>query len=158
MGIAPQWRRSTTTSSCRLRIGAIRSRRFAGVLPTIQSTTASRRRACGCLKPRLIRKRLELLAQHGIKFTILAPNQCRRVRPLREDASASDPAWTTPLANSVDTTRPYLMRFDSGVSIAIFFYDGATSRAIAFEGLLNSGDNFAARLKAGIQRHCAAAA
>jgi hypothetical protein len=37
------------------------------------------------------------------------------------------------------------------VSIAIFFYDGATSRAIAFEGLLNSGENFAARLKAGFK-------
>ena len=94
---------------------------------------------------------LELMAQHGIKFTILAPNQCRRVRPLRADANASDPAWTTPLANSVDTTRPYLMRFDSGVSIAVFFYDGATSRAIAFEGLLNSGEAFAARLKAGFK-------
>lgn len=94
---------------------------------------------------------LELFAQHGIKFTILAPNQCRRVRPLRADASASDPAWTTPLGNSVDTTRPYLMRFESGVSIAVFFYDGATSRAIAFEGLLNSGENFAARLKAGFK-------
>ena len=90
---------------------------------------------------------LELLAQHGIKFTILAPSQCRRIRPLKSDASATEPAWTTPLSNSVDTTRPYLMRFDSGVSIAVFFYDGATSRAIAFEGLLNSGENFAARLK-----------
>jgi alpha-amylase/alpha-mannosidase (GH57 family) len=90
---------------------------------------------------------LELLAQHGIKFTVLAPSQCRRVRPLRADTTASDPAWTTPLGNSVDTTRPYLMRFDSGVSIAVFFYDGATSRAIAFEGLLNSGENFASRLK-----------
>jgi alpha-amylase/alpha-mannosidase (GH57 family) len=94
---------------------------------------------------------LELLAQHGIKFTILAPNQCKRVRPLRDDASASDPVWTTPLGNSVDTTRPYLMRFESGVSIAVFFYDGATSRAIAFEGLLNSGESFAARLKAGFK-------
>jgi alpha-amylase/alpha-mannosidase (GH57 family) len=94
---------------------------------------------------------LELLAQHGIKFTILAPSQCRRVRPLPADANASDPAWTTPLGNSVDTTRPYLMRFDSGVSIAVFFYDGPASRAIAFEGLLNSGENFAARLKAGFK-------
>ncbi len=94
---------------------------------------------------------LELLAQHGIKFTVLAPNQCRRVRPLRADATAFDPAWTTPLGNSVDTTRPYLMRFESGVSIAVFFYDGATSRAIAFEGLLNSGENFAARLKSGFK-------
>src|ERR1700723_2810913 len=80
---------------------------------------------------------LELLAQHGIKFTILAPSQCKRIRPLKTDASASDPAWITPLSNSVDTTRPYLLRFESGVSLAVFFYDGATSRAIAFEGLLN---------------------
>jgi alpha-amylase/alpha-mannosidase (GH57 family) len=90
---------------------------------------------------------LELLAQHGIKFTILAPSQCKRVRPLKSDATATEPVWITPLSNSVDTTRPYLVRFNSGVSIAVFFYDGATSRAIAFEGLLNSGENFAARLK-----------
>ena len=90
---------------------------------------------------------LELLAQHGIKFTILAPSQCKRVRPLGVDGTGSGSPWTTPLSNSVDTTRPYLVRFDSGVSIAVFFYDGPTSRAIAFEGLLNSGENFAARLK-----------
>jgi alpha-amylase/alpha-mannosidase (GH57 family) len=94
---------------------------------------------------------LELLAQHGIKFTILAPSQCKRVRPLKPDATDADPAWTTLLGNSVDTTRPYLMRFESGVSIAIFFYDGPGSRAIAFEGLLNSGEAFAARLKAGFE-------
>ena len=94
---------------------------------------------------------LELLAEHGIKFTILAPSQCKRIRPLRQAATETDPAWTTPLGNSVDTTHPYLVRFKSGVSIAVFFYDGPTSRAIAFEGLLNSGENFAARLKAGFK-------
>jgi alpha-amylase/alpha-mannosidase (GH57 family) len=94
---------------------------------------------------------LELLAQHGIKFTILAPSQCKRVRPLKQDATETDPVWTTPLSKSVDTTHPYLLRFESGVSLAIFFYDGATSRAIAFEGLLNSGEIFAARLKAGFE-------
>jgi hypothetical protein len=51
----------------------------------------------------------------------------------------------------VDTTHPYLVRFDSGVSIAVFFYDGPTSRAIAFEGLLNSGDSLVARLKSGFK-------
>ena len=91
---------------------------------------------------------LELLAQHGLKFTILAPHQCKRIRPLKAEATTSEPAWTTPLSNSVDTTHPYLVRFESGVSIAVFFYDGPTSRAIAFEGLLNSGENFASRLKA----------
>jgi alpha-amylase/alpha-mannosidase (GH57 family) len=89
---------------------------------------------------------LELLAQHGVKFTLLAPHQCRRVRPLREGEG-----WTDTSGATVDTTRPYLVRFDSGVSIAVFFYNGPTSRAIAFEGLLNSGENFAARLKAGFR-------
>jgi hypothetical protein len=43
------------------------------------------------------------------------------------------------------------MRFDSGVSIAVFFYDGPIARAIAFEGLLNSGESLAARLKGGFK-------
>jgi alpha-amylase/alpha-mannosidase (GH57 family) len=85
---------------------------------------------------------LELLAEHGIKFTVLAPHQCKRIRLLKEGAGWSD----TPNA-SVDTTHPYLIQFASGVSMAIFFYDGPASRAIAFEGLLNSGENFANRLK-----------
>jgi alpha-amylase/alpha-mannosidase (GH57 family) len=87
---------------------------------------------------------LELLAQHGIKFTVMAPHQCRRIRPLAVDAE-----WTDTPDASVDTSRPYLVRFESGVSIAIFFYNGPNSRSIAFEGLLNSGENFVARLKAG---------
>jgi alpha-amylase/alpha-mannosidase (GH57 family) len=89
---------------------------------------------------------LELLAQHGIKFALLAPHQCRHIRPLKEGAN-----WTDTPNATVDTTRPYLVRFDSGVSMAVFFYSGPISRAIAFEGLLNSGENFAARLKAGFK-------
>jgi alpha-amylase/alpha-mannosidase (GH57 family) len=89
---------------------------------------------------------LELMAQHGILFTLLAPHQCRRVRALR-DAEG----WTDTPGATVDTTRPYLVRFASGASIAVFFYNGPASRAIAFEGLLNSGENFAARLKAGFK-------
>jgi len=89
---------------------------------------------------------LELLAAHGIKFTVLAPHQCKRFRPLK-----SDGRWTeTPNAN-VDTTRPYLVRFASGLTISVFFYDGPASRAIAFEGLLNSGEGLAGRLKAGFK-------
>ncbi len=118
---------------------------------------------------------LDLMAAEGIKFTILAPHQCARVRKLPADpsllssrtlseaeragGSASLPAVTgngqpptdnwTPTTNSnarVDTTHPYLVRLDQGRSIAIFFYDGPPSRAIAFEGLLNSGEAFGARL------------
>jgi alpha-amylase/alpha-mannosidase (GH57 family) len=89
---------------------------------------------------------LELLAQQGIKFTLLAPHQCKRIRALKDGAEWSDTANA-----SVDTTHPYLLRFSSGLSIAVFFYDGPASRAVAFEGLLNSGENFAARLKAGFK-------
>ncbi len=89
---------------------------------------------------------LELLARYGIKFTVLAPHQCRRIRALKDGEE-----WTDTPAASVDTTRPYLVRFASGPSIAVFFYDGPASRAIAFEGLLNSGENFAARLKSGFK-------
>jgi alpha-amylase/alpha-mannosidase (GH57 family) len=88
---------------------------------------------------------LELLAQNGIKFTVLAPHQCKRIRPLQENAAG---AWTDTPDATVDTTHPYLVRFASGASIAVFFYDGPASRAIAFEGLLNSGEFFSARLKA----------
>lgn len=87
---------------------------------------------------------LELMAQHGIKFTVLAPHQCKQIRSLKKSDE-----WTNTPNASVDTTRPYLLRFESGASIAIFFYNGPISRAIAFEGLLNSGELLAARLKSG---------
>jgi len=89
---------------------------------------------------------LELMAQHGIKFTLMAPHQCKRVRVLTDGAG-----WMDTPGASVDSTRPYLVRFASGASIAVFFYNGPASRAIAFEGLLNSGETFAARLKAGFR-------
>ena len=94
---------------------------------------------------------LELLAEHGIKFTVLAPHQCRRIRALKEGSP-----WIDTAGSSVDTTRPYLVRFKSGAPLAVFFYDGPASRAIAFEGLLNSGETFAARLKSGFRDSAAA--
>jgi len=62
---------------------------------------------------------LELLADQGIQFTVLAPHQCKGIRPLEEGAS-----WTDTPGATVDTTRPYLVRFKSGASIAVFFYNG----------------------------------
>jgi len=89
---------------------------------------------------------LELLAENGIRFTLLAPHQCKRVRMIKDGAD-----WCDTSNASVDTTHPYLVRFPSGASIAVFFYNGPASRAIAFEGLLNSGEVFANRLKAGFR-------
>jgi hypothetical protein len=86
---------------------------------------------------------LDLMAQEGIKFTILAPVQCARVRRL---SSTNADSWTNTANASVDTTHPYTVQLDEGRSIAVFFYDGPSSRAIAFEGLLNSGEAFGSRL------------
>jgi alpha-amylase/alpha-mannosidase (GH57 family) len=85
---------------------------------------------------------LDLMAREGIKFTILAPSQCARVRPL----SATETPWTETPNATVDPTHPYLIRLDEGRTITVYFYDGPGSRAIAFEGLLNSGEDFARRL------------
>ena len=109
------------------------------------------------------RQVLDLMAQEGIRFTILAPHQCARVRPLEHDwtservSSSGDGTgpteadWTETLNSSVDPTRPYLVKLDEGRSIAVFFYDGPASRAIAFEGLLHSGQEFAKRLLSGFR-------
>jgi len=84
---------------------------------------------------------LEVLAEAGVKFTILAPSQAWRIRPL------AGGAWDE-INHAVDPSRPYLWRGPRGLSLALFFYDGPVSRAIAFERLLESGERFAARLRA----------
>ncbi|MBS1800131.1 MAG: DUF3536 domain-containing protein [Acidobacteria bacterium] len=91
-------------------------------------------------------KVLDLMAQEGIRFTILAPHQCARVRRIANDGNPAE--WTATANATVDTRHPYRIQLDEGRSIVVFFYDGPTSRAIAFEGLLNSGEDFGKRLLA----------
>ncbi|HYU34538.1 MAG TPA: DUF3536 domain-containing protein [Thermoanaerobaculia bacterium] len=85
---------------------------------------------------------LDLLAEAGIRFTLLAPHQARRVRPKGGKAAE----WRDVSGGGIDTTIPYEVALPSGRTIAVFFYDGSTSRAVAFEGLLSSGERFAERL------------
>ncbi len=86
---------------------------------------------------------LDILAQHEIKFTILAPRQALRIK---EPAATK---WTSVEGGAIDPTRPYRCELSQGRSIALFFYYGPISQAIAFEGLLNSGAEFKNRLLAG---------
>jgi alpha-amylase/alpha-mannosidase (GH57 family) len=86
---------------------------------------------------------LELLASLGIAFTILSPHQAKRVR-----GPGASP-WRDVAGGRIDPSRPYLCRLPSGKSITLFFYDGPVSRAVAFEGLLRSGEDFAHRLLSG---------
>jgi alpha-amylase/alpha-mannosidase (GH57 family) len=82
---------------------------------------------------------LEALAEEGITFTILEPHQAARWRRIGEDD------WTEH-AGAIDPTMPYRCTLPSGRTIAIFFYDGPISRAVAFERLLARGENLAHRL------------
>jgi alpha-amylase/alpha-mannosidase (GH57 family) len=83
---------------------------------------------------------LEVLADRGILFTILAPRQARRVRPLGEET------WTEVDSGRVNPRLPYLCRLPSGNTIALFFYDGPLSHDMSFGGLLESGVDLAGRL------------
>jgi alpha-amylase/alpha-mannosidase (GH57 family) len=84
---------------------------------------------------------LDVLAEHGIKFTILSPFQASRVRSLEENSE-----WQDASGAHVDPSVPYRVKLPSGRSIAVFFYDGAIAQAVAFEKLLVDGEKFAARL------------
>jgi alpha-amylase/alpha-mannosidase (GH57 family) len=83
---------------------------------------------------------LEALAEHGIAFTVLSPHQAAETRTIGAKG------WTDVTGGRVDPTVPYRVELPSGRSIAVFFYDGQVSQAVAFEGLLHSGDRFAQRL------------
>ena len=83
---------------------------------------------------------LDIMAEQGIKFTILAPHQARRVRKM------GDKRWKDVSGRKIDPKIPYLCKLPSGKTINLFFYDGPISHDVAFGGLLNSGELFAARL------------
>ncbi|MFH1124840.1 MAG: DUF3536 domain-containing protein [Pseudomonadota bacterium] len=86
---------------------------------------------------------LDILAEQGIRFTILAPRQAKRIRPIGQGK------WKDVKGERIDPTMPYLQRLPSSREIALFFYDGPISRAVAFEGLLSKGESFARRLLGG---------
>lgn len=90
---------------------------------------------------------LEVLAEAGIRFTILAPRQAARVRRIGADR------WKDVGGSRIDPSRSYLCCLPSGRNITLFFYDGPISQAVAFEKLLDSGDQFAARLMSGFSAH-----
>jgi alpha-amylase/alpha-mannosidase (GH57 family) len=86
---------------------------------------------------------LDVMAEHGIAFTILAPRQAAKVRRF------GSRKWKDVGSDRIDPSRAYLVRLPSRRTISVFFYDGPISRAVAFEGLLNDGKHFAERLLSG---------
>ncbi|HCL79932.1 MAG TPA: glycoside hydrolase [Synergistaceae bacterium] len=83
---------------------------------------------------------LDIMAENGILFTVLAPRQAQAVRPMGENG------WKPVPDERVDTTRPYRCALPSGRSIAIFFYDNLLSHDVAFGDLLKDGAALTGRL------------
>src|ERR1700732_3741696 len=86
---------------------------------------------------------LEVLAENGILYTIMAPRQAKRVR------RKGGRSWKDVSGDRIDPSRAYLVNLPSKKTISVFFYDGPISQGVAFEGLLNDGKRFADRLISG---------
>lgn len=86
---------------------------------------------------------LEVLAEQGILFTVLAPRQAKKIRRI------GDADWREVNDQSVDTRKAYRCNLPSGRAINLFFYDGDVSQGVAFNGLLFDGKRFADRLLEG---------
>jgi alpha-amylase/alpha-mannosidase (GH57 family) len=86
---------------------------------------------------------LEILAENKIRFTVLAARQARR------ESKIGGRLWKDVSGERIDPSMVYLCRLPSGRTINLFFYDGPISRAIAFENLLASGQQFVDRLMSG---------
>ena len=94
---------------------------------------------------------VEALMDAGVRFTVLAPYQAWRVRPL----AGGD--WVEVGEGRVDGRRPYRIRsartHPDGRErfLDVFFYDGPISRAVSFEHLLRNSDDLASRLALAVQ-------
>lgn len=83
---------------------------------------------------------LDIMAQMGIKFAILAPHQAKRVRKRGERS------WRNTPNQSIDPTMAYEICLPTGRRMALFFYNGTISLAVGFQHLLSDGNNFVNRL------------
>jgi hypothetical protein len=87
---------------------------------------------------------LDILAECGIKFTILAPRQAQRMRKMVKGAK-----WHDMSKGNIDPSRAYLVRLPSKRSISVFFYDGPISQDLAYGTVLQNGETFTRRLMSG---------
>ncbi|MDT7540825.1 MAG: hypothetical protein QOE33_729 [Acidobacteriota bacterium] len=77
---------------------------------------------------------LDALIDENLSYVILSPFQAERVRPVGAQV------WESVAGGTIDTSIPYryFKRDGLGRSMAIFFYDGETSQAVAFDSVLAS--------------------
>lgn len=78
---------------------------------------------------------LEVCADLGLQFTILAPEQILQVRPLEGTA-----AWEDVSGGRCPTHRPLRVNLPSGRRFHVFAFHGQLSRDAAFGGILHGGE------------------
>jgi len=106
---------------------------------------------------------LGLMADEGIRFTVLSPLQASSVRslatlpPSSSSASLKDkhPGWMDVSGARIDPTRPYRVFLNNEHTrfIDVFFYDDPLSRSIAYEKVLSSGEALLGRIKGILENH-----
>lgn len=85
---------------------------------------------------------LQVLADQGFEFTVLAPWQAKKVRKIGNEH------WDN-VYREIDPSRPYKCNLDNGKSIVIFFFDNYPTDKIANSknGIYNSVDDYIHNLK-----------
>jgi alpha-amylase/alpha-mannosidase (GH57 family) len=109
---------------------------------------------------------LELMADEGIRFTILSPDQAQAIRTIgmpknalsgitQKDQMNPGTGWVDVKGGRIDPSRSYrvFLNKETGKHIDVFFYDGPLSRSIAYENILSSGDALLARIKGILEHH-----
>ncbi len=84
---------------------------------------------------------LEVCADFGLRYTILAPEQIAQVRRLKGGP------WSSVTESTVPTHRPYRINLPSGRHFTVFVFHGPLSRGIAFGGALSNGDRLLETLR-----------
>lgn len=94
---------------------------------------------------------LAVLVEEGIRFTVLAPSQVQRCRPLAGQAEGQP--WQEVGGGQIDPTRPYRCflpqtdgRPDPDRFIDVFFYDGPISRDMGFNDVLSASAHLTGRI------------
>ncbi|MEN6486598.1 MAG: DUF3536 domain-containing protein [Syntrophobacteraceae bacterium] len=93
------------------------------------------------------RETLQVLAEAGIKFTVLSPFQAARWRFPEQGVS-----WQDVRGGKIPTGRPYRYDCGDGRAIALFFYDGEIARGVAYERVLEHSSKLVGKIDAAYER------
>jgi alpha-amylase/alpha-mannosidase (GH57 family) len=88
---------------------------------------------------------LRVLADEGIRFTVLSPFQAMRVR-------SEGGEWEDARHGQFDPTLPYRVALGEGRHFTVFFYDGPIARGIAFGEGLSGADELVQRFEKGFDQ------